>query len=74
MVLMNTLGQAQGHSTAQVSAIPVGGGSQILSGAEWVYCGILAGSEVISLMIKKSGSQYLGRDSNHLLYHHTYEC
>ncbi|KAA1100599.1 hypothetical protein PGTUg99_027068 [Puccinia graminis f. sp. tritici] len=60
IVSMNTSEQGQGHSTAQVSAIPPGGGSQILSGAEWVSRGILAGSEVISSMIKKSGSQYLG--------------
>ncbi|KAA1105017.1 hypothetical protein PGTUg99_007391 [Puccinia graminis f. sp. tritici] len=59
MVLMNTSGQVQGHSMAQVSVIPASAGSQILSGAEWVYRGILAGSEVISSMIKKSGSQYL---------------
>ncbi|OAV96574.1 hypothetical protein PTTG_01011 [Puccinia triticina 1-1 BBBD Race 1] len=59
MVSLSPSAQGPGHSTAQVSAMPAGGGSQILSGAEWVSRGILAGSEVISSMIKKSGSSYL---------------
>lgn len=46
--------------TAQVSPIPTSNGkSQILSGAEWVSRGIIAGSEVISNMIIKSGNSYL---------------
>ncbi|KAH9459828.1 hypothetical protein MJO28_004503 [Puccinia striiformis f. sp. tritici] len=60
MVSMSSTGQG-GQGTAQVSAIPISGdgSSQILNGAEWVSRGILAGSEVISSMIKKSGNSYL---------------
>ncbi|PLW09847.1 hypothetical protein PCANC_21368 [Puccinia coronata f. sp. avenae] len=59
MVSLTSSGQGAGHSTAQVSALPPGGGSQILNGAEWVSRGIIAGSEVVSGLIKKSGKSYL---------------